>query len=129
MKSRIVCIVTLLTVLLAGCVSQPIAPTPATIAAEVKPGDRIHLVTRSGSEDDYRVVRVDREALYVQPRGRERPKQPEQSIPYKDIGGVTVTRANKTAINAGLAVAAIVTGVAFVEAAMEGAAAGALACC
>ena len=81
MRTRILSTATLLTVLLAGCVTQPVAPTPAAIAAEVKPGDRIRLVTRGGSEGEYRVVRVDPKALYVQPRGRECRRTPSSRSP------------------------------------------------
>ena len=67
MRTRVLCTATLLTVLLAGCVTQPVAPTAAAIAAEVRPGDRIRLLTQAGSEGEYSVVRVDPSALYVKP--------------------------------------------------------------
>lgn len=127
MKTSVLCVAALLTVLVAGCVNQPITPTAAAITAAVEPGDRIRLATRSGTEGDYRVVRIDREALYVQPIGRNH-KDAKQSIAYKDIGELTVTRADRSAvISAGLVVATIVAGAAFYEA-METAAAGALCC-
>jgi hypothetical protein len=123
MRIRVVSTATILIVLLAGCVTQPIAPSPATIAAELKPGDPIRLVMRNASEGDYRVVRIDPKALYVQPRGRADNKAPPQSIAYSDIRELTVTRANKPAIAAGLSVAALVTGV------LAMASAGAAAAC
>jgi hypothetical protein len=128
MRTRVLSAATLLTVLLAGCVTQPVAPTAAAIAAEVKPGDRIRLVTQAGSEGEYSVVRVDPSALYVKPSGRDGRKDPEQSIAYSDIREVTVTRPNKKAIGTGLGVAAVIVGAAMLSAAMEQAAAAALCC-
>jgi hypothetical protein len=127
MRTCVLCTATLLA-LLAGCVSQPVAPTPATIAAEVKPGDRIRLVTRGGSEGEYRVFRVDPQSLYVQPTGRGDHMDPKQSIAYSDIRELTVTRANRTAIGTGLGVAAVIAAGAVFGAVMETAAAGALCC-
>lgn len=127
MKTSVLCTAALLTVLLAGCVAQPIVPTPAAVAAGVKPGDRVHLVTLSETEGDYRVVRVERESLYVQPIGRDHHMDPKVSIAYGDIRALTVTRANRTAITAGLAVATLFAGAMLYEA-MEGAAAPALCC-
>jgi hypothetical protein len=127
MRTCVLCTATLLT-LLAGCVSQPVAPTPATIAAEVKPGDRIRLITRGGLEGEYRVVRVDPQSLYVQPTGRQDYMDPKQSIAYSDIRELTVTRPNKTAIGTGLGVAAVIAAGALFAEAMEAAAASALCC-
>lgn len=126
MKTGVVCTAIALAALLAGCVAQPVAPAPAIIAAQIKPGDRIRVVTRSGSEGEFRVVRVDRESVSVQPVGRKH-KEPEQSIAYSDIRELSVTRADRRAIRGGLIAATIVAGVAFYEA-MEAAAAGALCC-
>lgn len=128
MKTRVLCTATLLTVLLAGCVTQPVAPTVAAIAAEVKAGETIRLVTLDGSEGEYRVVRVDPKALYVKPSGRDGRTDPEQSIAYSDIREVTVTRPDKKAIGTGLGVAAVIVGAAVLSAAMEQAAAAALCC-
>ena len=128
MRTRVLSAATLLTVLLAGCVTQPVAPTAAGIAAEVKPGETVRLVTRDGSEGEYRVVRVDPKALYVKPRGRDGRKDPEQSIAYGDIRDLTVTRPNTKAIGTGLGVAAVIAAGAVFGAVMETAAAGALCC-
>ena len=127
MRTCVLCTATLLA-LLAGCVSQPVAPTPATIAAEVKPGDRIRLVTRGGLEGEYRVVRVDPQSLYVQPTGRQDHTDPKQSIAYSDIRELTVTRPDKKAIGTGLGVAAAIAAGALFAEAMEAAAAGAFCC-
>ena len=82
MKTRISSIAaTLLTVLLAGCVAQPVQPTPTSIASQVKPGDRIRLVTVSGAEEKYRVVRLDNDALYVKVIGHEGPGIPSSGSP------------------------------------------------
>ena len=128
MRTRVLCTATILAVLLAGCVTQPVAPTAAAIAAEVKPGDRIRLVTRAGSEGEYRVVRVDPRALYVQPTGRHNYMDPKQSIAFSDIRELTVTRPDKTAIGTGLGVAAVIVAGAVIGAVMEDAAAAALCC-
>ena len=128
MRTRVLCTATLLTVMLGACVTQPVAPTAAAIAAEVEPGDRIRLVTRAGSEGEYRVVRVDRDSLYVQPTGRHKYMDPKQSIAYNDIRELTVTRPDKTAIGTGLGVAAVIMAGAVFGAVMEDAAAGALCC-
>jgi len=114
MKNRTLCTAaTVLTVLLAGCVAQPVMLTPEAIAAQVKPGHQIRLTTRSGSQGEYRLVRVDQDALYVKPSGREGGKDAEQSIAYSDIRELTVPRANQTAISTGLTAAAVFTGLAF----------------
>jgi hypothetical protein len=126
MRTPVLC--TLLTVLLAGCVTQPVAPTAAGIAAEVKPGDRIRLVTHAGSEGEYRVVRVDRDSLYVQPTGRHNYMDPKQWIAFSDIRELTVTRPDKKAIGTGLGVAAVIVAGAVFGAVMEDAAAAALCC-
>jgi hypothetical protein len=113
MKTRILCTAaTLLTVLLAGCVAQPVTLTPEAIAAQVKPGHRIRLTTRSGSRGEYHLVRVEKDALHVKPSGREGGKGAEQSIAYSDIRELTVSRANRTAISTGLTVAAVFSGLA-----------------
>ena len=102
MRTRVLSAATLLTVLLAGCVTQPVAPTAAAIAAEVKPGDRIRLVTRAGSEGEYRVVRVDSEGLVrTSPPDGDGRMDPEQSIAFSDIRELTVTRPDKKAIGTG----------------------------
>jgi hypothetical protein len=129
MKVRISSIAaTLLTVLLAGCVAQSVNPTPTSIASQVRPGDRIRVVTVSGSEEQYRVVRLDNEALYVKVSGHEDPRDPEQRIAYSDIRELSRTRAPANPNTAaGLAAATIAAGAAFLWA-MEYAAAAALCC-
>lgn len=123
-----ICTAALLAVLAAGCVSQPVAPTAATVAAEVKPGQQVHLLTRDGTEGDYRVVRVGAEALFVKPRGQDRRKDSEQSIAYRDILELSVSRTNKSAVATGLVVAAVLGGGIVLTGAMEAAAAAALCC-
>jgi hypothetical protein len=125
MNIRTVFTALFLVVMLGGCVSHPVAPTPATIAAGVKPGDSIEVVIHDGSEARYRVVQVGSEALRVQPQQGGKPAS-VQSIPYGDIRELTVNRLNTTAIGNGLAVAAAATTVLVIWA-MEHM--GAVACC
>lgn len=124
MKTRTVCAAMLL--MLAGCVTKPIDPTPATVAAGVKPGDAIQLVTQSGSDGRYRVLGVDSAGLRVEPQADGGKQAPVQSIPYTDIREVTVTRLNTKAIGTGLTVAAAVTTVLMIWAAEY---VGAVVCC
>ena len=80
MRTCVLCTATLLA-LLAGCVSQPVAPTPATIAAEVMPGDRIRLVTRGGLEGEYRVVRVTLSPCTFSPQDGKTTGTPRSPLP------------------------------------------------
>ena len=122
MKTRAV---VLLMVILAGCVSQPIAPTRSTIAARVKPGDAVELVTADGSKGQYRVVAVGSDALRVQPQAHGA-SAPEKSIPYGEISEFNVTRLNTEAIGAGLTAASVVVGLSLIWALPN---LGAMGCC
>ncbi len=66
----------------------------AAIAGHVEPGDRIRLTTRSGVQDTYRVIRLENEALVVEPR-RGRRSAAEERIAYGDIATIEVERLDK----------------------------------
>ena len=125
MNIRTVLTALFLVVTLGGCASHPVAPTPSTIAAGVKPGDTVEVVLHDGSRGRYRVVDVGSEALRVQPQDGGKPVS-DQSIPYGEMRELTVTRLNLTAIGNGLAVAAVASTVLMIWA-MEHL--GAVACC
>jgi len=50
---------------LLGCMTtQPLATNPAQLAQEIKTGDRVEVVTKSGQRLDFKVERVDEQGLH-----------------------------------------------------------------
>jgi hypothetical protein len=87
MRSLRFLVVMLSSLALLGCMTtQPLTTNPAQLAQDVKPGDRVELVTKAGQRLDFKVERVDDQGLHGSGH---------------DVGYTDIETINRKKVNAG----------------------------